>query len=49
MKKSENLKKKVYESPKANFVPLKVEERLLACTKVTGNPQACDPGAFKDS
>ena len=25
-----------YEAPKANFVPLQVEERLLACTKTVG-------------
>lgn len=27
--------KKTYEPPKAKFVPLNLEERLLACTKQT--------------
>ena len=31
--------KKSYEAPKATFVPLKQEERLLSCMKVT--PQTC--------
>lgn len=30
------LQKEPYEPPKATFVPLKVEERLLACSKVWG-------------
>lgn len=32
------LQKEPYEPPKATFVPLKVEERLMACTKVAGCP-----------
>jgi len=38
-----------YEPPKANFVPLKLEEKLLACTKTPGDIVNCTPGAFKDS
>jgi hypothetical protein len=40
----ENTSKQIYESPVINFVPLKPEERLLACDKTTYN--ACgDEGA----
>ena len=31
-----------YAPPQATFVPLKLEERLLACHKLT-HPSSCDP------
>jgi hypothetical protein len=34
--------KKPYEAPKAVFVPLKIEERLLGCLKT--NTETCDNG-----
>lgn len=36
--------KQPYEAPKATFVPLKLEERLLACAKQSNNA-ACKAGA----
>ena len=36
-----------YAPPKATFVPLKLEERLLACSKLSG-PSGCQPDK-KDS
>jgi len=32
-----------YEAPQATFVPLKLEERLLTCSKTIA---VCDPTAF---
>ena len=34
-----------YEAPRASFVPLKVEERLMACTKVIPTP-SCNLNPF---
>jgi hypothetical protein len=35
--------KKPYEPPKVTFIPLKIEERLMACYK--HNLNKCPPGA----
>ncbi|MCX7002958.1 MAG: hypothetical protein NTV22_06760 [bacterium] len=34
--------KQTYEAPKATFVPLKLEERLLGCRKTGGNPNCAN-------
>ena len=34
MEKTNEREKRVYEPPKATFVPLKIEERLLGCGKI---------------
>jgi hypothetical protein len=38
---TETAGKQPYDPPKATFVPLKIEERLMACDKVDVGP--CDP------
>lgn len=35
-------KNRSYEPPKANFVPLKLEERLTACARIPGDTQGCN-------
>jgi len=41
--KSQPAKEKLaYEAPKAEFVPLQVEERLLGCGKVSGSHPTCN-------
>ena len=40
-KEIENAGKEPYEPPKAIFVPLKIEERLMAC--LTKGDLLCDP------
>lgn len=56
MKKQKSPKKKDYEPPKATYFALKMEERLLACQKCSGNsnsPRSCNqripPGTNKAS
>jgi hypothetical protein len=39
--------KQRYEAPKAVFVPLKPEERLMACGKLTGVGSTPCAGAFE--
>jgi hypothetical protein len=34
-------RKRPYEPPKAIFIQLRMEERLMACTKIFGGPDAC--------
>ena len=39
-----------YAPPKATFIPLKLEERLLTCAKVPPNPfSTCNSGAPQNS
>jgi hypothetical protein len=40
---NQNTLKQTYEPPKATFVPIKIEERLLACTCKAG-VKACYSG-----
>lgn len=40
-KRDNSAAKLPYESPKAIFVPLKIEERLMSCQKLVGG--VCDP------
>jgi hypothetical protein len=35
--------KQPYAPPKATFIPLKLEERLLVCSKVTGTSHCSGP------
>lgn len=35
--KNQNAQKKPYDAPKAEFVPFKIEEQLLACGKTVEN------------
>jgi hypothetical protein len=39
--------KQTYEAPKATFVPLKLEERLLSCGKSTASNPDCIESGFR--
>ena len=48
MEKREKNNKKNYMAPKATFVPLKIEERLLTCGKVgSGGSTQCSGAGSK--
>jgi hypothetical protein len=44
-KHNPNTQNKPYEPPKAEFIPLKIEERLMSCTKEAGTSSCCSIAA----
>ncbi len=47
--KTKTTQKLPYTPPKVTFVPLKLEERLLACLKVYDHPASCPGGPIAAS